>query len=69
MDADDFETHADPLRLAAVLLYARGISGAGYAERFRAEALARSDNTGTKFWSDVAAALLELTPLPSTARN
>ena len=57
---------SDPLRLAAVLLYARENGAGAYAEERRREAVSCADAEAAKYWSLVEAALLTLIPVESS---
>jgi hypothetical protein len=56
----------DPLRLAAVIIYARGAASGAYAQERRAAAMARSDTQTAEFWEKVQAAIIALLPTASS---
>jgi hypothetical protein len=50
----------DPWRVAAVLLYARGVGSPAYVRERLTKALTRSDPSDAEFWAMVEAAVLTL---------
>lgn len=59
----------DPLRLAAVLLYARHHAAGAYAEDRRRQALNAANATAAEYWSLVAEALLTMIPVENSCRD
>jgi hypothetical protein len=60
-------TEADPWRLAAVLLYARGGAATAYAQTRRMEAIASSDLDRARYWSHVQEAILTMLPMSAAS--
>lgn len=59
---ENAEGRADPWRVAAALLYARGDQSTAYTAERLTEALARRDQREADFWLAVQAAISTLNP-------